>query len=192
MHLRMAITTSLLATTLATASIVAQNGATDRGSILVAGSGSITWWKASTSDNRRFTADLNPRIGFFIIDGPAVNANLQYVRQSVESGTSSRWGVGPGLTYYFCSPERRVHPFLTARSLFSWSHSTWDSNRAVGKNHDLYWLAGGCVIVMLVRYVGLSTEVFYQWSEHDYAPDRSPPISEQLYGVRFGVAAFLF
>ena len=96
------------------------------------------------------------------------------------------------MTYYFCNPESRLHPFVTGRSLFSWTNTFWESNGAETRNHDVYWLVGGGLIVMLVKHVGLSTEVFYQWSEHDFAPDSSPPTSAELYGIRFGVAAFLF
>jgi len=192
MHFKTALITSLLASTLATVSVVAQGGATARGSIIVAGSGSVTGNKHSSSDNRRFTVDLNPRIGFFIIDGLALNGNLQYEHQAVESIKSSGWGVGPGLTYYFCKPESRLHPFLTGRSLFRWLHTTWESYPAEGWHTDVTWLAGGGVIVMLVKHVGLSTEAFYQWTEHNFEPDRDPPTSSETYGIRFGVAAFLF
>jgi hypothetical protein len=136
--------------------------------------------------------DVNPRLGLFVIRGLAINANLQLGYVSGGSYSSWRWGIGPGVTYYFGGPTSRVYPFLTGRTLFVRTHSTWSEGDIRAATTDVAWLAGGGVVLMLVKHVGLSAELFYQRSKHTLDSDTSEPVEAQWYGLRIGVAAFLF
>jgi hypothetical protein len=192
MHRRRVVAASVFILGMVSGPVGAQDYPIDRGSLLLAGTASATGAKASGDESGTFSLDVNPRLAFFVTRGLAVNANLQLSHTSSSSFSGWQWGVGPGATYYFGGPSSRVYPFVTGRALFVRTHSRWRDGDFDAESSAVAWLAGGGVVLMLVKHVGVSGELFYQWTEYSQHADTSDSLRRQWYGLRIGVAAFVF
>ncbi len=160
--------------------MLAQSYALTPGSWRVGGSASVTGFRDVGNDRRFFTIDFSPRIGYFVFKGLSFDANLRFARTSSQGQTSSLWGVGPGLTYYFGQQDWRVYPFASGRTLFTFGEFT-----------DRYaWLGGVGVVILLNAHVGILAELFYQFD--DVNRNTGQGNESETYGLRFGVAAFAY
>ena len=196
---------ALLTTTFANVAR-AQQSPVQKGSIQVSGTASLTHERDIGNDVGWTSLELSPRVGYFVARGLAINWNLHFRRiwfQDEETITNQRaleWGIGPGLTYYFSTRSRHLYPFLSARTLFtrSTSHATvtnaGQQERTNGRSTNNVWLVSAGALYMVGTHVGLTSELFYQ---HEYFTARygiSPGSgnSAEMYGLQWGIAAFIF
>jgi hypothetical protein len=171
---------------------LAQTHAVDRGAWQLGGSVRITGFRDIGNDTRSFVLDLNPRVGYFILPGLAVTANLQLARASNDNGHTSTYGVGPGVTYYFGGGPRRFLPFLSGRTL--WVQSTSYADAGGSASLETWdWLVSGGALFLVAKNVGVTGEVFYSHSHVTFdgiGPAQSN--SSEEYGTQLGVAVYLF
>ncbi len=83
-----------------------------RGAIQLAGSAQLTHSRDIGNDRGWSVFEVTPRIGYFVLKGLAVNANLRLHHGWGGGSRYTEWGVGPGLTYYVKLKSRRFYPFL--------------------------------------------------------------------------------
>lgn len=171
----------------------AQTSAVDRGVWLVGGTGRIYGHRDVGNDSRSFVIDLNPRVGYFVLPHLAVTANTQFTRSRNEIGWVRTVGVGPGLSYYFGGPKSRVLPYLTGRTLFQWVRAGIHDAPTSVADRQTAWLAGGGLSVLVAKNVGLTGELFYQWTDlHAERGDWVGENSAEQYGVQFGATVFAY
>ncbi len=174
------LTGILFLAVLAPDTMPAQSFALAPGSWRVGGTASIRGFRDIGNDNRSFTIELSPRLGYFLLKGLSFDANLRFARSSNQGRTNYLWGVGPGVTYYFGEPSWRLYPFASGRTLFTFTASS-----------DRYtWLGGVGVVLLLNAHVGIVAELFYQFD--DFNLDTGQANEFEAFGLQFGVAAFAF
>jgi len=159
----------------------AQSNPIGRGSWRVAGSAQAVGHRDIGNDRRSSVIELAPRVGYFVFKGLSIDANLRFSRFESGGDASYEWGVGPGATYFVGKSAWRVFPYVSFRTLFRFGESIDTST----------WLVGGGAVFMLVPHVGITGELSYQysWAEID---DTGQGNDSELYGLRIGVAAFVF
>jgi hypothetical protein len=182
-----------------------------RGSIQLGGTAAFTRTRDIGNDNGWVTLELQPRVGYFVVKGLAVSANLRYRviwnddQATVRDQRFTDWGVGPGLTYFFTTKSPRVFPFISGRTLFVRSFHTADLYSAPGdetpsvpdnetRTRTRNWQVSAGIMYMVVKHVGITGEVFYQRSKVTVGVDRPEESSNEaeLYGLQWGIAAFVF
>ena len=172
--------------------LAAQAHAVDRGNWLLSGTASVTRHRAVGSDFRTFRVDVSPRIGYFIVPHVAVIMNVRLRTASSDAGNSFAWGLGPGLGYYFGGPKSRFRPFASARTLFMWQHSSTSDGQFDRDYTSTSWLVSAGTVIMLASQVGVSAELFYQWSRVTVGGTGGAGNEEERLGLQFGIAAFVF
>jgi hypothetical protein len=171
---------------------VAQSYATAPGVFLVGGTARITHFRDIGNNASTFVMDLNPRIGYFVAPGLAFSANLQFAHYSEDLGSSSQYGVGPGLIYYFRHHRTRLNPYLSARTLYVRQTVHPDSGPS-STTETFSWLAslGGALFV--ARNVALTAEAFYSHDHVSTDLSGSPQANNaEEYGTQFGVSVYLY
>ena len=170
----------------------AQHYATDRGVWLLGGTARISNARDIGNDANTFVIDLNPKLGYFLTPGLALTANLEYAHFSSDAGSSSVYGVGPGLTYYIRHRQTMLNPFLSARTLYTHQRFHPDGGPMSTEN-SFTWLVSGGAAVFLARNVAITGELFY--SHDHFSTDVSGTAqsnSAEEYGTQFGVAVYVF
>jgi hypothetical protein len=154
----------------------------DQGSIQLSGSASITSQGYEDSDDDLTTVQLNTVAGYFIIPNLLAGANLAFVHQSLGDESSTLFGIGPKVAYYFGDVDSQIYPYLTGSFLY-FSLSDIYSETA-------FFIGGGAVF-MAAEHIGFTAEAGYQFE--NYSPDGGgDSISGHTFGISFGIAAFLF
>lgn len=79
--------------------------------------------------DKLISLNLNPKVGYFIIDNLAIglDLNVGFSNQKSDDGSSTNnalIGVGPFVRYYV--GKKKIKPFLEANSLFSTVNSKYD------------------------------------------------------------------
>jgi hypothetical protein len=183
----------------------------ERGSIQIGGTASLTHTRDIGNDFETTNLDVMPRVGYFVARGLSVGLNLRHRRiwfddlATVREQTFTEWAVGPGLTYFVPTKFRRVYPFISARSLFGRSlnkadifdspespQPTIDDREARTTSRTGQAALG--VMYMVVKHVGITGEAFYQRTRTTVQPGTPVETSNsaELYGVQWGLAAFIF
>ena len=134
------------------------------GNWVLAGTAEVSGNHDIGNDQHTWLVQLEPRLGYFILPGLAVNAHLLGSGAWYRGGTSYQWGLGPGATYYF-RLTRRFYPFVSARTLFTRTHTRVDATQSTQAAWQSSWALASGAVAMLVPHVGLSAELFYQ---HDH------------------------
>lgn len=177
----------------------AQEYPSDRGSWIVAGSASlISQGSDFDEDGRTTSASLRPSVKYFVLPGLALGAEVILSHLRDERFKATAVGAGPALAYYFGGADRRLLPFVATRGTLTSSHSRFeplqgpfgDTAPVVTRTStSLSFDASAGGVLMIARNVGLTGEVFYTLfdSDVDEEDDRS-----NIFGLRFGVAAFVF
>jgi hypothetical protein len=174
------------------APLAAQSYAVDRGVWQVGGTGRVSWFRVTGDGPKNSIAELNPRLGYFVAPGLALTANLQLARYGSSGGHVWNYGVGPGLTYYFIHDGRRLHPFLSTRTLLLHTRSSANGGSSYATN-AFNWLVSGGAVVLVARNVGLTGELFYAHNHTGYdTGSGSTSSNSEEYGSQFGVSVYLF
>ncbi len=154
----------------------------DKGSIQLSGSASFTSQGYETSDNDLTTVQLNTVAGYFIIPNLLAGANLAFIHQSIGDESSTLFGIGPKVAYYFGEADSQIYPYLTGSFLyFSLSDAYTET---------AFFIGGGAVF-MAAEHIGFTAEAGYQFES--YSPKGGgDSVSGHTFGISFGLAAFLF
>ena len=171
----------------------AQSYAMDRGVWTVGGSASLTHY-ASGLGNGTTSISLFPSVGYFFLPGFLVAATLQYAHSSGSefAPTSTAFGAGPRLAYYFGSGSARIHPYLAAAAFIgSERQRIQGSTSSVGV---WSWRGAGGIALLLARNVAVTGEAFYGQTRSDVPDAATGRISSRAsasFGLSFGLSLFL-
>jgi len=195
----------------------AQRSVIDPGTLIVDGDAGISGHSASGLKARSLS--LSPRLGVFVIRRLAVSAVLTSRYSSTDQdvgvtlglgesvltrahASSTTWGVGPEVTYYFASVGSRTHLYGAFHSWFSWqSRSTRIEipDRGVQESESSSEAINVSprvgVLFLLVPNIGLNGSLYVTRS-WDTRKLSSPLVDEATeaatsYGVAVGVSAFI-
>ena len=170
----------------------AQSYAMDRGVWTVGGSASVTH-SAFGVNNGSTAISLFPSVGYFVLPGFVVAATLQYVHSSGNgySSSSTGFGAGPRLAYYFGNGSASFHPYVAAAALIG-----SDSQRLLGTtgSHGWWsWRGAGGIAFLLARNVAVTGEAFYGQVHYDVSgAGESLSQTSASFGLSFGLSLFLY
>lgn len=182
----------------------AQRSPIQKGSIQIGGTADVSHTEPDGNGSGLTIIEAFPRVGYFVVNGLSINLNLRLRRVTADDISSARdqrsteLGIGPGVSYYFRTPARRLFPFVSGRMLYNQAktHLTLlpSETEVDTRTTSTVWLAGGGVLYMLGEHVGLTSELFYQWNRNKIKNQSAPEISQKskTYGIQWGVAAFIF
>ena len=172
----------------------AQSYAMDHGAWTVGGTASVAHGSTQGFDNGRTAISLFPSVGYFFLPGFLVAATLRYAHSSGGSSTSTGFGAGPRLAYYFGKGSATFHPYVAAAALVgSDSPGFTGSNGSNGSNGWWSWRGAGGIAFLLARNVAVTGEAFYGQIHYDL-PDVIPSSSRTTdsFGLSFGLSLFLY
>ena len=202
--MRLQLEVCLIALLFASAEVKAQGQRSpiQRGSIQIGGTANISRTKASEGGSGLTIAEAFPRLGYFVVRGLAVSANLRFRKvwaddqPNARNQTSSEWGIGPGVSYYVSTRVPRLFPFVSARALYNraTTHADVNSTAVDSRVSTELWLLSGGALYMLGEHVGLTSEAFYQRNHNNIRSGASAEStsSSKTYGMQWGISAFIF
>jgi hypothetical protein len=161
----------------------AQTSAIDRGSVLLDGDASFTSNTAGVNNDDRMTLlTVRPAVQYLILPGFAIGGVVSLAHSSLNGLSSTAFGVGPAVTYFFGKGERNFYPFVSGHLNLDRVIYSGDQD---ARNVFSYRGAGG-VLLMLSRSVGLTGELFYR------GQNSRGNSNSNSFGLAFGVSAFIF
>jgi hypothetical protein len=191
--MRRSIFAVLLAFAIAPGLLQAQGYAVDKGSVNVGGTASFVSSKADVADvsqPRITTLSLAPHLLFFVAPGLAVGGEAMFGRVSSDGNSTTQYGIGPAINYYFGHEDRNWYPFVGASARVS--HLNGNGN--LGSDfRDLRASAG--LLFLLSRSVGINSEFYLSRTHTTF---ESPVTLEELdsntsaFGLAIGISAFIF
>ena len=186
----------LAAVSLAPALAQAQTHAVDQGSVLLDGDITFSSSGSSEADDRITVLSFSPGAQVFAAPGLALGGGLLLGHQSYSGSSTTTYGIGPSVSYYFgASSERAVYPFLSANALYLVSRSEYeyefDFEGGSSEDSQFGYGASGGVLVMLAKGVGVSGSLYY--NVIDYGEDfEGEDLKGNTFGFALGIAAFVF
>ena len=170
------------------------SGPTERGSVLVSGAASFTHSKESDGGGSTTIASLQPNVLFFLAPRLAVGGQLGLSYLDFDGGKGTSWLIGPAARIYFGPSSSRTLPFIGIAALKG--STTIESDDTPGERESETWSVEGLagLTFMLSRQVGITGEAFIGRSEDsfDTGPFGEAEAKRTGFGLRFGIAAFLF
>lgn len=177
------------------------SGATDRGSMLVSGSASLSRINQSSDEElglpeqHTTSVYVQPSVLYFVARRVAVGGQLGVSYASFEQGHASSWMVGPAARAFFGASDAKVLPFVGGAIVAGSSTFKRDTPTAGTSESSTWGLEGvGGLTLMLSRQVGVTGEGFVTRTEeklqNSALSDRT--LTRTEFGVRFGISAFLF
>ena len=182
----------------------AQRSPIRKGSVQVAGTADISHTEPDGGGSGLTIIEAFPRVGYFVVKGLAISANVRLRRVTAEDIPTARdqksteLGIGPGIHYYVATPVKRLFPFASGRMLYdrTKSHLTLLPSETSVNNRvtSRVWLVGAGVLYMLADHVGLTSEAFYQWNRNTVSNEPAADFSQnsKTYGLQWGIAGFIF
>lgn len=170
---------------------------TDKGSAMVAGGFvfSSAGGNLYEEDGDRSTLiQFNPAINYFVTPGFAVGGKLLFARMSLGDESSTIWGIGPAVMYFFGgnAPKPTVkgttYPYLGAS--FAYIHSTEDYGDEDFSLSGTTIAFGGGIVHMLSKTVGLFGELNYQID--NLKPEEGDSESGDKFNIGAGFTFFLY
>lgn len=148
-----------------------------------------------TDDDKSFSFDLNPRIGYFFIENLAVGLNINTLYQQEKSGEYKYSGTllsaGPYLRYYF--PLGKILPFAEINSQFGFYNQVsknpyYDDNKTTS---DIIQYGGGLGAAILFNdKVSLDLLLNYSRFSIDWRDSGSKFVYNN-FGINLGLSIYL-
>lgn len=186
-----------LLTTLGVHQLCAQSFAVDRGVWQLGGSAGVS--RQESGGTTSTVAGLTPTVGYFVRPGLELEIGLplQYHDDAASHGWT--YGLTPGVAYYFGGPNQRLYPYVSAAGGVQWNRSTASGASPIPgvTSTTRTWSLGGAIGVanMLSRNVALTSELYYTsvwFRSPSGVSGASTTVRASQYGMRFGIAAFVF
>lgn len=176
----------------------AQSSALDRGSILVGGTAGFVSTGGDDEESRHTSLTVRPGVRYFLIPRLALGGEVLIAYSAAEAPadagptageefTSSTFGVGPAVDYYFGDLDADLHPFVSGTAFLSWNRNSFAGEDARARGTVLRGAAG--LLYLFSDQVGLNSALFYEWANQD-VEDRS--FEQNRFGLSFGISAFVF
>lgn len=153
--------------------------AVDRGSIILGGTAGFS----STGENGgdRFTRiALTPSLSYFLVPNLAIGGNATYSRFSTSGFSSTFFGIGPTIAYYFGDMNSKSYPFVS--SSFFYGRQLDFSSRI-----DLRFSSG--VAFLIAKNVAITGEAFFLLIN---TIDAGPEDNGNSFGIEIGISTFIF
>ena len=167
-------------------------GPTDRGSLIIDGSASVS--RSETEGQSSTNISVQPGLLRFISSGLAIGGRLGLGYSDHETGSSSSWRVGPSARLYFGSSPKTLK-YIGASVLFGSASASSDGPASSESDASIWGVEGVAGLTYMVsRQVGISGEVFAARQENTFELVASPKVTTTStdYGIRFGLAVFVF
>jgi hypothetical protein len=168
-------------------------GPTDRGSWVLGGTASLS---RTETDGRESTGiSLAPSILRFVANNLAVGGEIGLGYTDTDGGSTQSWRVGPAARLYFGESSAKVLKYVGAAILFGGTSTELDEPLETEADASLWSLEGVAGLTfMLSRQVGISGEFFFDRRESTISSSLTSDIESKAtsYGLRFGLAAFIF
>lgn len=136
----------------------------EKGTISLNGSLSYSSQSYDGSDDSRNILMLNPQAGYFIAENFSLGLSLSYINYSLGSASSTEWGIGPSLRYYF--PTEKVKPFFSLGYGYTKSSNSSNDDKWVGTQ---FIITAG-LDYFIVKNVALETIASYSFN-NEKLPD---------------------
>lgn len=111
-----------------------------------------------SNSNDIFT--IAPKMGYFFIDNVYTGMSLQYTYQSGDNNSSSTYGIGPAVRYYFNISQ--VKPFLGLEYTYQFSSFENDTDEDTQKS---FTISGG-IDYFITNYFALEASLNYSMSDY--------------------------
>ena len=169
----------------------AQSYAMDRGAWTVGGTASVSH-SAFGVDNGATAISLFPSVGYFVLPGFLVAATLQYAHSSGSGNTSTGFGAGPRLAYYFGNGSASFHPYVAAAALIGSDSRTFMG--WTGSSGWWSWRGAGGIAFLVARNVAVTGEGFYGQRTYDEVGVTGALVqrTNASFGLSFGFSLFLY
>lgn len=172
----------------------------DQGSWIVGGSASFTNQGNNNDEDRSTSLFLSPRGQYFVLPGLAIGGTVSLSYTTRDNFSTTGIGAGPAVSYYFGRGVRTVYPFVSASA--SIRHLSTELGVSVDipgldvnadqTNTSYSFDVSGGVAVMIAKNVSLTGEMFYTQTRADNDNQIIETFESDVFGVRFGIAAFVF
>jgi hypothetical protein len=170
----------------------APTGPTDRGSKIIGGTASVS----HTSGGGGSTGiSLQPSLLHFIADRVALGGGVGLGYSDNDNGSTTSWRLGPEVRFYFGPSTSKTIPYLGAAVQVGSSSTDSDAGPGSVSADASFWGLEGVagLTFMISRQVGIAGEAFLQRDELTFESALSDvTTSTTRFGLRFGIAAFVF
>jgi len=180
-------------------SVSSQSFPIDKGSKLISGSFAFTSAGGdlynNSKDERETVILLNGSFGYFVSQGFNLGGKILFNRQAQGDYSSTTWGIGPSLSYFFGDENSKVYPFIGITFIYNKTtvkdkYSSGYYTQTMEYDYDGTNLAfGGGVCYMLSSAVGIFTELNYQIDNMSYEGNS---VSGNKINLMIGINAFLY
>lgn len=179
----------MFAATASSATAQTPNPATEPGSMMVGGTASLT--RQEADDFSATTISLQPEVLFFVKSRLAIGGSLGLSRSSSGDATTTGWSLGPAAKYFFATSSSSTLPFLGASVHVDGVTTDVGTGEAKFNGWGFEPVAG--ITWLLASHVGLTGEAFFnrRFISTEFTGSTSESASS-VYGVRFGITAFVF
>ena len=162
-----------------------QNNALEKGSLKVAGAGSLMSSGRDAADTRSTRASIDASVSYFVRSGLAVGASLGLGYTSQGEASASSMSLGPQATLYFGGQDAELHPYLSA--LVGLGRRAVSQGDLDDSANEVRFRASGGLLTFLTPSVGVHVEAFYERFD-----DRSAAsLDSDHFGIGVGFDLFL-
>ena len=169
------------------------SGPTDRGSKLIGGTASVERTSSEGSTSTSFS--VQPTVLFFVANRVAIGGEVGLSYFDHENGNATSWFIGPAGRLYFGPSTAKTIPYLGASVQVGSSSISSDSPGSSDTDASAWRIEGlAGLTFMISRQVGIAGELFVQRDERDFETGTIGEVTSTVtrYGIRFGIAAFIF
>lgn len=168
-------------------------GPTERGSVMLAGSASLS--RSDIEGNKTTSISLQPNVLYFVANRVAIGGQLGVGYSDRENGETTAWTLGPAARLYFGGSGSKTLPYLGVAVLFGSASTETDEPIASESDASLWGIEGVAGLTFMVsRQVGIAAELFVNRDENEFDTGTSATVTTTAtsFGLRVGIAAFVF
>jgi hypothetical protein len=190
--MRFALCLSLVLYSTPLAGQSAPDAPTERGSRIIGGTASVS----HTSGGGGSTGiSVSPSLLYFLADRVALGGGVGLGYSDHDNGSTTSWRLGPEVRFYFGASTSKTLPYIGAAVQVGSSSSDIDDGPGSGSLDASFWGLEGVagLTFMISRQVGIAGEAFVQRDEQTLETALADVTTNATrFGLRFGIAAFVF
>jgi hypothetical protein len=184
----------LVASSIVSSRAFAQASPIGKGSWIISGTAGVNSQHFDGSDQTSTTVFVAPNALYFVAPGLAIGGQVSLGYGTNPSNTTTSFGIGPSIRYFFADQHAKTLPFASATVSPQWtSADPKGATLASSSTHGLGIEGTAGMTFLLVPHVGVTGEAYYDHSSMS-GDVGSLHVTQSGYsiGVRFGVTAFVF
>jgi len=190
----------LIALSLHATSTLAQENPTAKGHWTAGGTVRFARFHDNQNDQTELGFQINPDIGYFILDGLALHSALRLGWSKRErSGTLRTWGGGAGISYYVQGVSSRIYPYVALRALRIRSDFEPERGQLISPMTDTEWtwIASTGIALFVSRNIAVTAELYRSSFAVTVLIDGPSEMihnrnSSTEVGLQFGIRGFIF